>query len=100
MSRGSGSMSGGDISQYFDLTIKYPKKPGVGHHPHGQEHKLAISGHEKTIAEAAGVPFGDAIRYDVGLGVYLLPRGGDTARRTIRALKGYTRETRPRTVKR
>lgn len=91
--------NGSRMAQYFDLTIKYSKKPESGYHPRGQEHKLALTDQEKAIAEAAGVSF-EGIPYDAGLGVYLLPRGGIAARGSVRALKGHSKETRPREVTR
>lgn len=89
--------NGSRMANYYDLVIKYPKRKGTGHYPHGQEIKLALSDQEKAIAEAAGVSFAD-IPYDAGLGVYLLPRGGIAARGSIKALKGHSRETRPQVV--
>jgi len=84
--------------QYYDLTIVYTKEPKVLFR-HPREHKLAITGHEKTIAEADGVDFTSA-PYDNGIGAYLLPRGGEAAKGAIRALKGKSKETKGRSIDR
>ncbi len=90
--------SGSKVSQYYDVTIIHDKKSKVKWLS-PREHKLAITPHEKAVAEAKGVVFKDD-RYDPQLGVYLLPRGGEVASKTIRVLKDESKESKSRVVRR